>query len=100
MFVPILKTGSFIIYERNMMDIHDLEKFFGTLSCSLDLCCLLMSSDAAGLLFNGKDMDAELAAAIWYEANISYQQQYTIIRHVSRYFGLRLNVTLRRNCEL
>lgn len=60
----------------------------------------ISAAEAAGLLLNGKVMDAESAAAMWEEANINTWQQRTILRHLACYFGRRLTVPLSKIREL
>ena len=60
----------------------------------------ISAAEAAGLLLNGKVMDAESAAAMWEEANINTRQQRTILRHLACYFGRRLTVPLSKIREL
>jgi hypothetical protein len=47
----------------------------------------ITAAEEAGLLLNGKVMDAESATAMWEEANINCRQQHTIFRHLACYFG-------------
>jgi hypothetical protein len=99
--VPILKTGSYYHFERNMKEHSWFGEVLGALSNAPEtsLSCLLMSlsklcneefitaAEEVGLLLNGKVMDAESSTAMWEEANINCQQQRTILRHLACYFG-------------
>jgi hypothetical protein len=60
----------------------------------------IVAAEAAGLLLNGKTMDAESSTAMWEEANINCRQQRIILRHLACYFGRRLTVPLSKICEL
>jgi hypothetical protein len=99
--VPVPTSSSYYRFERNMKDCSWFRALLGALSSSPDssLSWLMKSltklhneefitaAEAAGLLLNGKVMDAESAAAMWEEANINCQQQRTILRHLACYFG-------------
>ena len=60
----------------------------------------IVAAEAAGLLLNGKTMDAESSTAMWEEANINCRQQRIILRHLACYFGRRLTVPLSKIREL
>jgi len=60
----------------------------------------IVAAEAAGLLLNGKTMDAESSAAMWEEANKNFRQQRIILRHLACYFGRRLTVPLSKIREL
>jgi hypothetical protein len=112
--VPIPKTGSYYCFERNMKDHSWFGEVLGALSNAPEtsLSSLLMAlsklrneefitaAKEAGLLLNGKVMDAESATAMWEEANINCRQQRTILRHLACYFGRQLTVPLSKIREL
>jgi len=58
----------------------------------------IVAAEAAGLLLNGKTMDAESSTAE--EANKNFRQQRIILRHLACYFGRRLTVPLSKIREL
>jgi hypothetical protein len=112
--VPIPTSVSYYRFERNMKGNSWFSELLMSLSNSREtsLTWLLKSltklqneefitaAEAAGLLLNGKVMDAESAAAMWEEANINCRQQRTILRHLACYFGRRLTVPLSKIREL
>jgi hypothetical protein len=59
-----------------------------------DIACKL------GLVLSGKVMDAELAWAMWEEANVALHPQRIILRHLASFFGRRITVPEREIREL
>lgn len=60
----------------------------------------VIAAEDAGLLLNGKVMDAEAAAAMREEANMNCRQQCLILQHLACYFGRRLTMPLSKMREL
>jgi hypothetical protein len=112
--VPIPKSVSYYQFERNMKENSWFREALGALSDSPDISLIwlltsltklrneefIVAAEAAGLLLNGKTMDAESSTAMWEEANINCRQQRIILRHLACYFGRRLTVPLSKICEL
>jgi hypothetical protein len=99
--VPIPKSVSYYHFERNMKENSWFREALGALSDLPDISLswlltsltklrseeFIVAAEAAGLLLNGKTMDAESSAAMWEEANINCRQQRIILRHLACYFG-------------
>jgi len=97
--VSIPNSVSYYHFKRNMKENSWFQEALGDLSDSPDISLswllasltklrneeFIVAAEAAGLLLNGKTMDAESSTAE--EANKNFRQQRIILRHLACYFG-------------
>ena len=99
--LPVPMSSSYYRFKRNLKSHGWFNHLLDSLSNSKEASMawllqaiakthneqFIIAAEGAGLLLNGKKMDAESAVAMWEEANCNLQQQRIILRHLSNHFG-------------